>query len=85
MPAVCPRVKLRIMDSPLPEGERIAGEGSLDQVHRDLAGLEELGCTYVLLDTFYDDIEAVRRHETSWRMLSVMAEKVVDLASKTVR
>ena len=61
------------------------GEGSLDQVHRDLAELEALGCSYVVLDTYHDDVEAVRHAEPSWRMLSVLAEKVVDLVNQTVR
>ena len=61
------------------------GEGSLEQVRRDLAGLEELGCEYVLLDTFYDDLEAVKNNEAAWRLLAVMAEQVLDLKNQTVR
>ena len=57
---------------------------NLDQVRRDLAALEELGCQYVLLDNYHDDLEAIKDNETSWRMLAVMAEKVVDLANQTV-
>jgi len=63
----------------------VAGEGSLDQVHRDLAGLEELGCAYVILDTYSDDIDAIGYNEASWQMLSLMAEKVLDLGKQTVR
>ena len=85
MPALCPRIRLRLTDSPMPDEERVAGEGSLDQVHHDLAELEELGCSYVVLDTYYDDIEAVGHPEPSWRMLSEMAEKVLDLEKQTVR
>jgi hypothetical protein len=39
----------------------------------------------VLLDTYYDDIEATRQHETAWRMLITMAEKVLDLPRETLR
>ena len=85
MPMLCPRIRLRLTESTVPDDERIVGEGSLDQVQRDLAELEELGCAYVLLDTYCDDVEAVRHGETSWRMLAVMAEKVLDLANQTVR
>jgi probable F420-dependent oxidoreductase len=84
MPMLCPRIKLRLTGSPINDTERVVGEGSLDQVHRDLAELEALGCSYVLLDTYNDDIEAIRHSETSWRMLSVMAEKVLDLEKQTV-
>jgi hypothetical protein len=41
--------------------------------------------TCVLLDTYYDDIEATRQHETAWRMLITMAEKVLDLPRETLR
>tara|TARA_B000000460_G_scaffold59627_1_gene39941 strand:- start:2066 stop:2983 length:918 start_codon:yes stop_codon:yes gene_type:complete len=85
MPALCPRIRLRITDSPMPDVQRVAGEGSLDQVHRDLAQLEELGCTYVVLDTYADDIDAIGNNETSWQMLSLMAEKVLDLDKRAVR
>jgi probable F420-dependent oxidoreductase len=85
MPDLCPRIRLRITDSGMPDEDRVAGEGSLDQVHRDLAELEALGCTYVVLDTYFDDIEATRDNEASWRMLSVLAEKVLDLGKQTVR
>jgi len=85
MPDLCPRIRLRITDTPMPEEERVAGEGSLDQVHRDLAELEELGCSYVVLDTYADDIEAIGNNEASCRMLSLMAEKVLDLGQQTVR
>ena len=85
MPAVCPRIRLRLTETPRPDDDRVAGEGSLDQVHRDLAELEEMGCSYVVLDNYFDDPEAMRRHEASWRMLSVMAERVLDLKNQSLR
>jgi hypothetical protein len=54
-------------------------------VRRDLEALHALGCTYVLLDTFYDDVEATRHHEIAWRMLITMAEKALDLPHETRR
>ena len=84
-PALCPRIKLRLTDSPLPDGERAAGEGTLEQIHRDMADLEQLGCDYVLLDTYLDDPEAVRHSEPAFRMYADMAEKVLDLSNETVR
>tara|TARA_Y100000588_G_scaffold31029_1_gene30315 strand:+ start:18337 stop:19260 length:924 start_codon:yes stop_codon:yes gene_type:complete len=85
MPGLCPRVRLHITNRPGAEDGRIVGEGSLEQVHRDLAELEELGCSYVVLDTYADDLETLKLNETSWQMLSVMAEKVLDLGNETVR
>jgi hypothetical protein len=39
----------------------------------------------VLLDTFYGDVDAIRQHEASWRMLTTLAEKVVDLQHEALR
>jgi alkanesulfonate monooxygenase SsuD/methylene tetrahydromethanopterin reductase-like flavin-dependent oxidoreductase (luciferase family) len=85
MPALCPRIRLRLTDTPLPEAQRVAGEGTLDQVHADLKALQGLGALYVLLDTFYGDVDAIRQHETSWRMLTTLAEQVVDLPHEALR
>ena len=85
VPALCPRVKLHVTGSPMPEGERVVGEGTLDQIHRDMAELEALGCDYVMLDTYLDDPEALRHPEDSWRVYAEMAEKVLDLGNQTVR
>jgi probable F420-dependent oxidoreductase len=85
VPALCPRIKLHLTDSPRPEDQRIAGEGSLDQIRRDLADLQELGCSYVLLDTYRDDLEAVKNNEEAWRFLTVLAERALDLKNETLR
>ena len=85
VPELCPRIRLRLTDSPVTGSDRVVGEGDIDQVHRDLAELENLGCSYVILDTYADDLEAIKNNEISWRMLSTVAEKVLDLSNKTVR
>jgi probable F420-dependent oxidoreductase len=85
MPALCPRIRLRLTETPMPEDERIMGEGTIDQMRGDLEALQALGCTYVLLDTYFDDIEATRHPETAWRMLTAMAEQVLDLPHQTLR
>jgi len=85
MPALCPRIRLRLHDQALPDDDRIMGEGTVDQVRRDMAALESLGCTDVLLDTYFDDIEATRDTEAAWRMYAVMAEQVLDLDRESLR
>lgn len=85
MPQLCPRLRFRLTESPMPEDSRHMGEGTVDQAHADLEALAELGCAHVLLDTYHDDIEATRNVEAAWRMLTVMAEQVLDLAGETVR
>jgi probable F420-dependent oxidoreductase len=85
VPALCPRIKLRLTEAPLPEAERNAGQGSLEQVRGDLRALETMGAPYVLLDTYDDDPEATRSHEPAWRLLRTAAERLVDLSRGTVR
>ncbi len=85
VPELCPRIRLRLTETPMLDDDRIMGEGTVDQVRRDLEALQVLGCTYVLLDTYFDDIEATRHPETAWRMLTVMAEQVLDLPHETLR
>lgn len=85
VPDLCPRIRLRITDSPMSDIERLAGEGTIDQIRRDLEQLQALGCTYVLLDSFYGDVEATKSHETTWRMLATIAEEALDLENECVR
>ena len=84
-PAFSPRIRLHITEAPRPDGDRVAGEGTLDQVRRDFAALAELGAEYVLLDTYTGDVEATRRHDAAWRMFETVAERVVDLERQTLR
>jgi probable F420-dependent oxidoreductase len=85
VPALCPRIRLRLTETPMDETQRIAGEGTLDQVRADLAALQSLGADGVLLDTFTDDVEATRNHEAQWRMLTVLAERALDLSHQGLR
>jgi probable F420-dependent oxidoreductase len=84
-PALCPRIRLRLTASPLADDQRVAGEGTLDQVRADLEALQALGARYVLLDTYADDPEATRRPETGWEMLTTLAERVLDLPREQLR
>jgi probable F420-dependent oxidoreductase len=85
VPALCPRIRLRLTDVPLPDDQRLVGEGTLAQMRADLEALLEMGAQYVLLDSFYDDVEATRHPEVAWRMLTTLAEKVLDLTWETLR
>ena len=87
VPALCPRIWCRLTDSPLPEDERVAGEGTLDQVRGDLEALQAMGAEYVLLDTKRNSPTAAspRHHEEAWRTLTILAEKALDLDNETVR
>ena len=85
MPAICPRIRLRIFDTPLADDDRTMGNGSLDQIRSDLASLEELGCDHVLLDTYYDEVEATRDPVISFGTVTQVAEKLFDLSRGTIR
>jgi probable F420-dependent oxidoreductase len=87
VPALCPRIRCRITESPLPEEGRFPGEGTLDQIRRDVEVLASLGATHVLLDTKGGQFNAAspHHHDEAWRTLSLLAEKVFDLENERVR
>jgi probable F420-dependent oxidoreductase len=87
VPSLCPRILCHLTDSPLPDDERVAGEGTLDQVRGDLEALQALGAEYVVLDTKRNSPTSAlpTHHEEAFRTLTVLAEKAVDLEKETVR
>jgi hypothetical protein len=85
LPALCPRIRLRLTEAALADDQRVVGEGTLDQMRSDLEELQRVGAEYVLLDTFYDDVEATRHPEVAWGMLMTMAEKALDLPREGLR
>ena len=85
VPSLCPRIKLRLTESPLDEEVRLAGEGTLGQVRRDLESLKSLGAEYVLLDPYIGDPKSSPRHELGRDMLATLAEKVLDLENQNLR
>jgi probable F420-dependent oxidoreductase len=85
VPALCPRITLRLTDAPLPEHLRVAGQGTLDQVRADLEALESLGAEYILLDTYTGDPAQTLHPENDWAMLTIMAEQALDLEQQALR
>ncbi|MDX6251785.1 MAG: hypothetical protein QOF10_5145 [Kribbellaceae bacterium] len=73
VPAFAPRILLRLTDDPLPDQERIAGEGTIDQVLSDLNELRLLGAEAVVLDPFVGDPAETERPETAWQALATIA------------
>ncbi|MGH9334644.1 MAG: TIGR03619 family F420-dependent LLM class oxidoreductase, partial [Vicinamibacteria bacterium] len=78
MPQLCPRILLRPTEEPAGQDRR-AGEGTLEQIHGDFEALDKLGCPYVLLDFFTGDVEATRRLEPTWRIMTTLADRIFDL------
>lgn len=85
VPALCPRIRLKLTETPVPEDGRLAGQGTLDQMRRDLEALAALGAAYVLLDPYDDAPEATRDLGPVWRALETLAAKVLDLGREAVR
>lgn len=83
VPKLQPRIRLRITDVLLDEDERVAGEGTLDQIHQDLETLDELGAECVLLDTL--DTEPEVTPERARIMLTTLADEVFDLERQRLR
>lgn len=73
VPAFAPRILLRLTDEPLPDDERAAGEGSLEQILTDIDVLRDLGARSVVLDPFLGDPAETERPEVAWQALATIA------------
>ncbi|MBB5783009.1 LLM class flavin-dependent oxidoreductase [Nonomuraea jabiensis] len=73
VPALAPRILLRITDAP--PAERRAGEGTIEQVMADLEELRGLGAETVVLDPFHTDPDETRHPEAAWEMLAAVAAR----------
>lgn len=73
VPALEPRIFLRLTSSPVTGPDRLAGEGTLDQVADDLEQLRLLGAGTVLLDPFNGDPDETLRPAGAWHALAAVA------------
>lgn len=73
VPGFAPRIMLRLTDKPLPDDDRVAGEGTVEQVIEDLDVLRELGAEAVVLDPFVGDPTETERPEAAWQALAMIA------------
>ncbi|MFG2648536.1 TIGR03619 family F420-dependent LLM class oxidoreductase [Streptomyces sp. NPDC048436] len=83
-PDLVPRLQIRLAPQP-DTAERPLGHGSPDQLRADLETLAELGATDVLLDTYPGTPGERGTADDDRRVLDLIAERVVDLATGTVR
>lgn len=72
-PALEPRIALRLTPAPVTGPDRLAGEGTVEQVADDLEQLRMLGAGTVLLDPFNGDPEETLRPGDAWRDLAAVA------------
>ncbi|GAA2354808.1 LLM class flavin-dependent oxidoreductase [Nonomuraea africana] len=73
VPALAPRIMLRITGTPVTGAERRAGEGTIEQIMDDLDRLRAMGADTVVLDPFDSDPEETRHPETAWHALAAVA------------
>ncbi|MEU9831580.1 LLM class flavin-dependent oxidoreductase [Streptosporangium sp. NPDC048047] len=73
-PALVPRMVLRLTETPLTGPDRLAGEGTIDQIAEDLERLRLLGAGTVVLDPFGGDPAETLHPEVAWRALAAVAD-----------
>ncbi len=73
VPALVPRIVLRITDAPVTGSERRAGEGTIGQVLDDLEQLRLLGAGTVVLDPFDGDPAQTHHPQAAWQMLATVS------------
>jgi probable F420-dependent oxidoreductase len=85
LPALCPRIMMTITEKPLPEEQRLAGEGTIEQIQKDLQELESIGAEYVLLDTYKGKPDFMPDPEAILRNLGALSREVLDLQKQSLR
>jgi probable F420-dependent oxidoreductase len=85
IPSFCPRIQVVLSPSHLSDDQRTAGQGTLDQIRRDLHELAALEADYVLFDTYRGEPGTTADPNSHWSLLAFLAEKVVDLGSGSLR
>ncbi|MFG2305625.1 TIGR03619 family F420-dependent LLM class oxidoreductase [Actinacidiphila glaucinigra] len=73
VPALAPRIALRITAEPVTGPDRLAGVGTFEQITADLADLRALGADTVVLDPFGGDPRETLRPQTAWQALAAVA------------
>lgn len=75
VPALAPRIALRITDTPVTGPGRLTGVGTVGQIIEDLDRLRLIGAEDVVLDPFGGDPQETRHPETAWRALATVADR----------
>jgi alkanesulfonate monooxygenase SsuD/methylene tetrahydromethanopterin reductase-like flavin-dependent oxidoreductase (luciferase family) len=73
VPALAPRIVLRLTGAPVTHQGRLAGEGTIEQVLDDLEQLRALGADTVVLDPFGGDPEETHHPGTAWQAVATVA------------
>ncbi|MFJ6556822.1 TIGR03619 family F420-dependent LLM class oxidoreductase [Streptomyces luteogriseus] len=73
VPALAPRIALRLTKEPVDGAGRLAGEGTIDQIMDDLDQLRLLGAKSVVLDTYPGDPHTTCHPQAAWQALATVA------------
>lgn len=73
VPALMPRIVLRLTTTPITDPDRLAGAGTIEQIVDDLEQLRLLGADTVVLDPFGGDPQETCHPETAWHALAAVA------------
>ncbi|SCG50461.1 Flavin-dependent oxidoreductase, luciferase family (includes alkanesulfonate monooxygenase SsuD and methylene tetrahydromethanopterin reductase) [Micromonospora echinaurantiaca] len=73
VPALAPRIALRLTTTPVTGPARLAGEGTIEQIVDDLDQLRLLGSETVVLDPFNGDPHETHRPQAAWHALATVA------------
>lgn len=75
-----PRLKVTLLDDPVPEDLRRQGEGSVEQILSDIARLEAIGATTVILDTYGGNPAELDDPTTTWDALRTIGAAYAEAA-----
>jgi probable F420-dependent oxidoreductase len=76
VPALCPRIQLRITSDEVTASDRPAGEGTVSQILGDLEEFDRLGSEYLVLDTNPDDPHDERPLDVDFDILRTIVDRI---------
>lgn len=85
LPKLCPRIMMTITEKPLPEEQRLAGEGTVEQVRKDFQELQAMGAEYVLLDTYKGKPESMPDPDVVLKALGILSREILNLPKQSLR
>ncbi|SEE14062.1 TIGR03619 family F420-dependent LLM class oxidoreductase [Streptomyces sp. TLI_105] len=83
VPALAPRIALKLTPAPVGGPDRLAGEGTIDQVMDDLDQLRLMGAEAVVLDPYGGDPRETTHPQTAWQALATVAAHLAPHHTRT--
>ncbi|MEU9375976.1 LLM class flavin-dependent oxidoreductase [Streptomyces sp. NPDC048255] len=83
VPALAPRIALKLTAAPVDGPQRLAGEGTIDQIVDDLDQLRLLGAEAVVLDPYNGDPYETCHPQAAWQALAAVAAHLFPPRTRT--